>query len=109
MGGLETLLADSVTLTGDGGGRVPALARVLQGRARVARTLLAWLKAAASVPGMTLTIEEINEAPGVIVRDGHDRLLAVWSFEFDDGQVQHIRSVINPDKLRHLGPVSDRS
>jgi RNA polymerase sigma-70 factor (ECF subfamily) len=24
-----------------------------------------------------------------------------------DGQIQMIRSVVNPDKLRHLGPVAD--
>ncbi len=36
---LEALLADDVVLHGDGGGKVPALARALHGRARVARTL----------------------------------------------------------------------
>jgi RNA polymerase sigma-70 factor, ECF subfamily len=24
-----------------------------------------------------------------------------------DGQVQGVRSIVNPDKLRHLGPVGD--
>jgi hypothetical protein len=28
-------------------------------------------------------------------------------FDIADGAVQTIRSVINPDKLRHLGPVAD--
>jgi RNA polymerase sigma-70 factor (ECF subfamily) len=40
LGGLEALLAHDVVLTGDGGGKVPALARSLRGRNRVARTLL---------------------------------------------------------------------
>ena len=39
---LEALLARDVVLHGDGGGKVPALARALHGRARVARTLVAW-------------------------------------------------------------------
>jgi hypothetical protein len=40
--GLETKLADDVILTGDGGGKAPALARPLQGRGRAdIRALLA--------------------------------------------------------------------
>jgi RNA polymerase sigma-70 factor (ECF subfamily) len=31
----------------------------------------------------------------------------VWTVEIADGAVQALRSVINPDKLRHLGPVAD--
>jgi RNA polymerase sigma-70 factor (ECF subfamily) len=27
--------------------------------------------------------------------------------EIADGRVQTVRSVVNPDKLRHLGPVGD--
>ena len=38
LAGLEALLAHDVELTGDGGGKVPALARSLRGRNRVART-----------------------------------------------------------------------
>src|SRR3954451_697683 len=41
---LEALLAHDVALHGDGGGKVPALARSIHGRARVARTLLAWAR-----------------------------------------------------------------
>ena len=48
LGGLEALLAHDVVLTGDGGGKVPALARALRGRAHVARTMVAWLKLAPS-------------------------------------------------------------
>ncbi len=44
--GLEELLAHDVVLRGDGGGKAPALARALHGRARVARTLIAGLRAA---------------------------------------------------------------
>jgi hypothetical protein len=39
-----------VVLTGDGGGKVPALARSLHGRARVARTLLNWVKLGTRIP-----------------------------------------------------------
>jgi RNA polymerase sigma-70 factor (ECF subfamily) len=35
-------------------------------------------------------------------------LINVLSVDIADGQVQRVRSVINPDKLHHLGPVADR-
>ena len=44
VAGLEALLAHDVVLTGDGGGKVPALGRRLQGRSRVARTLVNWIR-----------------------------------------------------------------
>jgi RNA polymerase sigma-70 factor, ECF subfamily len=31
----------------------------------------------------------------------------VFALDIADGQVQTIRSVINPDLLRHLGPLAD--
>jgi RNA polymerase sigma-70 factor, ECF subfamily len=33
--------------------------------------------------------------------------MRVFSLDIADGVVQTIRSVINPDKLRHLGPIAD--
>jgi hypothetical protein len=34
-------------------------------------------------------------------------VIAVFGLDVADGVVQAIRSVVNPDKLGHLGPVSD--
>jgi RNA polymerase sigma factor (sigma-70 family) len=51
VSGLEALLAHDVALTGDGGGKVPALARTLRGRSRVARMLIDWARLGARVPG----------------------------------------------------------
>jgi RNA polymerase sigma-70 factor (ECF subfamily) len=34
-------------------------------------------------------------------------VVSVFSLEIHDGAVRVVRSVINPDKLRHLGPVAD--
>ena len=51
---LEALLAHDVVLTGDGGGKVPALARSLDGRNRVARTLRNWLRIGARIPGASI-------------------------------------------------------
>jgi RNA polymerase sigma-70 factor (ECF subfamily) len=34
-------------------------------------------------------------------------VVAAWVLEIGDGVVRTIRSVINPDKLQHIGPVAD--
>ncbi len=105
--GLEELLAHDVVLRGDGGGKAPALARALHGRARVARTLIAGLRAVGRIGGITTRSEEINGQPGAIFFDGEGRLIAVTILDIADGQIQAVSSIVNPDKLRHLGPVGD--
>ena len=70
LAGLEALLAHDVELTGDGGGKVPALARSLRGRNRVARTLINWFRQAARVPGVSLRPVEVNGGPGALLLDG---------------------------------------
>jgi RNA polymerase sigma-70 factor (TIGR02957 family) len=107
LGGLESLLAREVTLTGDGGGKVPALARSLQGRNRVARTLLNWIKLGARIPGASMRSAEVNGMPGALLLDGGGRLIAVWALEIGDGEIHGVSSIVNPDKLEHLGPVAD--
>ena len=104
---LETLLAGDVVLHGDGGGKAPALARPLHGRARVARTLLAWMKATVRFGGVSLRPVEVNGQPGAMSFDPEGRLINVLALDIADGQIQAIRSVVNPDKLRHLGPLAD--
>ena len=107
LGGLEALLAHDVVLTGDGGGKVPALARSLHGRSRVARTLLNWVKLGARVPGASIRPVEVNGAPGALLLDGDQRLVAVWALEIAGNEIQGVRSIVNPSKLAHLGPVAD--
>jgi RNA polymerase sigma factor (sigma-70 family) len=105
VAGLEALLAADVELTGDGGGKVPALAETLRGR--VAEMLALWLGNIGSAHGVTLSRAEVNGGPGALFRDGEQRLLAVWSLDIEGGEVRGVRSVVNPDKLGHLGPVGD--
>jgi RNA polymerase sigma-70 factor (ECF subfamily) len=107
LAALETLLAHDVVLTGDGGGKVPALARSLQGRSRVAHTLTTWLRLLAQFPQVSMRPVEINGAPGAIYVDAQDRVLGVWSLEISDDQITGLRSIVNPDKLAHLGEVGD--
>jgi RNA polymerase sigma-70 factor (TIGR02957 family) len=104
--GLEELLAHDVVLRADGGGKAPALARALHGRARVARTLIAGLRALTRM-GLAVRRAEVNGQPGVLFSDREDRLISVMSLDVAEGQVQAVDSIINPDKLRHLGPLAD--
>jgi hypothetical protein len=106
--GLEALLAHDVMLRGDGGGKAPALAHALDGRVRVARTLSAGLRMAVSRAGrFTLRREQVNGQPGALFFDDQGSVIAVMILDIADGQVQAISSIVNPDKLRHLGPVGD--
>jgi Sigma-70, region 4 len=106
---LEAMLAADVELHGDGGGKAPALARPIYGRARAARTLAAWSKGAARFGGVSFRMVEINAQPGGITLDPSGRVLNAIVLDIAEGQIQAVRSVVNPDKLRHLGPVADLS
>jgi RNA polymerase sigma-70 factor (TIGR02957 family) len=105
--GLEELLAHDVVLRGDGGGKVPALARAIHGRARVARTLLSWMRASTRFGDVAAQREEVNGQPGALFFDREGRLFSVISLDVADGQIQRVSSIVNPDKLRHLGPVGN--
>ena len=107
LGELEALLAHDVVLTGDGGGKVPAITRPVRGRSRVMRTLLSWRKILLRTPGVSLRLVEVNGGPGALFLDAADRLVGVWSLEVAQGQIQGINSIVNPEKLAHLGPLGD--
>jgi RNA polymerase sigma-70 factor (ECF subfamily) len=105
--GLEALLAHDVELTGDGGGKVPALARTLRGRNRVARTVINWMRVAGRIPELALRLVEVNGGSGAVYLDSQQRVIAVLALDIRGGQIAGINSVVNPDKLAHLGPVAD--
>jgi RNA polymerase sigma-70 factor (TIGR02957 family) len=104
---LEALLAEDVELHGDGGGKAPALARALFGRSRVARTLRNWAGAGSRLGGWQVRRVDVNGQPGALLLDRRGHLFAVMSVDVADGQIQGIRSIVNPDKLGHLGEVAD--
>src|SRR5579864_1743303 len=104
--GLRELLAADVQLVGDGGGKAPALARSIIGADKVARVLASFFPWLVRID-VTLEPREVNGQPGAIFRDRDGKVLSTLSLDVLDGQIQTIRSVINPDKLGHLGPVAD--
>ena len=105
--GLEELLAHDVVFRGDGGGKAPAAARAVHGRARVARLMIAGLRALARFGGITTRREEVNGQPGALLFDREGGLIGVMNFDIAEGQIQGVSAIVNPDKLRHLGPVGD--
>jgi RNA polymerase sigma-70 factor (ECF subfamily) len=106
--GLVGLLASDAVMYGDGGGKAPAISTPLHGAQRVARFLLGLARRGAAV-GIRLQLTEVNGHPGLLTTDPEGRLLGVLALDIAEGQIQTLRSIINPDKLRHLGPVGDLS
>jgi RNA polymerase sigma-70 factor (ECF subfamily) len=104
--GLRDVLAGDVQLVGDAGGKAPALGRTVVGVDRVAR-LLASLFPRLGLVGATLQESPVNAQPGAILRDRAGKVAYAFTIEVLGGQVRTIRSVGNPDKLRHLGPAAD--
>jgi len=92
--------------TATAAGKAPAIARAIHGRARVARTLMACLRAGRA-GGITLRRAEVNGQPGALLLDREDRLISVMILDVAEGQIQAVSSIVNPDKLRHLGPLAD--
>jgi RNA polymerase sigma-70 factor (ECF subfamily) len=106
MDSLVELLAADAVVYSDGGGKAPSWPRPIFGRDRVARLILA-LRDAIREFGLTVRRTEVNGQPGAMFLDRSGLLVAAWTVEIADGLVQTIRSVVNPDKLRHLGPPAD--
>jgi RNA polymerase sigma-70 factor, ECF subfamily len=104
--GLVGLLAADAVLYGDGGGKAPALAAPVHGAVRVARFLVGLARRGRAV-GMGARPAEINGHPGLVTLDPEGRVLGVLALDIAEGRVQTVRSIVNPDKLRHLGPVGD--
>jgi len=105
MSSLIQKLAPDVLFYGDNGGLFKgAFVSPLAGRDRVAAVIRGSLTRTIQL-GIHLEAAWVNRQPGLVARDAGG-LIAVMAFDVLDGQVQAIRVVANPDKLRHLGPVS---
>ena len=104
--GLRELLAADVQMIGDGGGKAPQFARPVIGADNVARVLAAAFPLMVRI-GVAVEAHEVNGQPGAILRDRDGKVLNTLTLDVLGGRIQTIRSVINPDKLGHVGPVAD--
>ncbi|MCX5136753.1 MULTISPECIES: RNA polymerase sigma-70 factor [unclassified Streptomyces] len=106
VGSLRNMLAADVQLVGDGGGKAPQLSRAVVGAENVAR-LLASVYPHMALIDVTFEVHEVNGQPGAVFRTRDGDVLHTMALDVVDGRILTIRSVINPDKLGHLGPVAD--
>jgi len=102
--GLIEVLAEDAIVYGDGGGKVPQWYAPIVGAEKVAR-LFAQMGRQTETLGATFEPHLINGQPGIFFRGPHGGIFSVMSIEVVDGRVATIRSVVNPDKLGHLGQV----
>jgi RNA polymerase sigma factor (sigma-70 family) len=106
MDALLGLLAPDVVFHADGGGKAQAVRVPVHGQEGIAR-LLAGLFRRGRDLGTFLRLAWVNGQPGAVAYDAAGRVFAVFELEVAGGVVQAVRAVVNPDKLRHIGPVSD--
>ncbi|GAA4487381.1 RNA polymerase sigma factor SigJ [Actinoallomurus oryzae] len=97
VAGLEGLLAEDVVAWSDGGGKVSAARRPVEGRPAVARLFIG-LAAHPRATRMDVSIRTVNGEPAIVVHEAGD-LYMIVCLEANDGRVTGLRSVLNPDKL----------
>jgi RNA polymerase sigma-70 factor (ECF subfamily) len=104
--GLRELLAADVQLVSDSGGKAPQWGKGIFGAANVARVIAAFITPFARI-GVVVEPHHLNGEPGAIFRDRTGKVVNTWTLDVVDGQIQTIRTVLNPDKLAHVGPVAN--
>jgi RNA polymerase sigma-70 factor (TIGR02957 family) len=106
MTSLLERLAPDVLFYGDSGGKgETTFIAPLYGREQVAEVLRIQVERTLQL-GASLRPTWVNGQPGALACDADGDLIAVIAFDVLDGQIQAIRVVANPEKLRHIGPVS---
>ncbi len=104
---LVHFLSEDVALVGDGGGKAHAYPMPVVGRELVARIIHGLFKVALRL-GVTFHPVMLNGQPGALALDADGRIVQAMALDIVDGAVRSIQSIVNPDKLTHLGyPVSN--
>lgn len=97
---LGALLAQDVRFHADGGGKRPAVARILQGASEVIRAHTAIARLLHG-PSEMVRYAFVNGLPGFVTREP-DGVLQTTALLIEDGLIRAIYVMRNPDKLRHL-------
>jgi RNA polymerase sigma-70 factor, ECF subfamily len=98
---LESTLAADVTAAGDGGGKAPSVAHPVEGARQVARFLMgSWRQAQRS--GVRVVAAEANDCPALVGVGPDGAVVNVLVLEIAPDGIRAVRSVLNPDKLRHV-------
>ena len=105
LDGLLAILAEDITLYGDGGGKVPGAAqKPVHGAAAVAGGALAFSRRLGPA-GVTVRQAVINGQPGIIAYVS-GKTYSALIFDIRDGRIQTLYAINNPDKLGNLPPLA---
>ena len=97
VGALISLLDPGATMTADGGGRVSAALRPIEGGEQIARYVVDIASRAPS--NLTIMERTVNGQPGLVAQ--HDgTTVTVFAFDVTGDRIKHIWAVRNPEKLR---------
>jgi RNA polymerase sigma-70 factor, ECF subfamily len=97
---LVDLLAADVVVYTDGGGKGPAFPQPIYGRDHVTRLFSSYRPE--SLGSVEARSAEINGQPGKVFFDAESRAVLVIALDIAGGQVIAVRTITNPEKLRHL-------
>lgn len=101
VNGVAALLADDAFSLADGGPHRLAARKPVLGKDKVSRGLVGWSSKLAREHAFTLEIVDLNGRPALIFLEDNlvDRVVL---FDIEDGQIIAVRTLLNPEKLRHL-------
>ena len=99
---LVEILAPDVAFYGDGGGNVRgAIPHPVFGRDRVTRLLLGFARSLDDL-GLSMRFARVNGQPGAVFFRPDGSPFSVIALDVTGGAVSAIRSIVNPEKLRHV-------
>jgi RNA polymerase sigma-70 factor (ECF subfamily) len=99
---LVAMLAEDAVAYTDGGGKVRASPRPIEGREKVARFLTVTARRGAQLTPFTVHPATINGRPGRMLVGEDGVVLGVIEVDLDGDLVRAVHVVNNPDKLAHL-------
>lgn len=108
LDGLRDMLAADAVSYSDGGGKASAFPHPVHGREGIARVLLRFGEWREQLGAERMQLAEVNGQPGAVFLGRVGRAVLVVTLDIAEGHVQTIRAVVNPEKLRHLGPRAGR-
>lgn len=97
---LGKLLADDVRFQADGGGKRPALPRIITGPQEVSSLLATIARMLEKQPSKLVRYTFINGLPGFVTEEADG--LQTTALLIEAGRIKAIYVMRNPDKLRHL-------